>query len=121
MDKFARSENDNKMSKCSRQWRLALSQASNTALALAVVAATLALRKGIIPPARRGFNCADKTITFPTKEEFLSTGTLLGTGLLVTLGVIVFVEYFAGMINELIYIAFYIVFVTPVRDLRSVS
>ena len=29
------------------------------------------------------------------KDEFLSTGTLLGTGLLVTLGVIVFVEYFA--------------------------
>merc|ERR1719323_2784152 len=80
---------------CWRQWRLALAQASNAALALAVVAATLALRKGIIPPARRGFSCADKSITFPTKDEFLSTGTLLATGLIVTLGVIVFVEYFA--------------------------
>ena len=29
------------------------------------------------------------------QDEFLSTGTLLATGLIVTLGVIVFVEYFA--------------------------
>ena len=71
MDKFGRrSENvNNKMTKCSQQWRLALAQASNAALALAVVAATLALRKGIIPPARRGFSCADKSITFPTKAR----------------------------------------------------
>ena len=31
----------------------------------------------------------------PVQDEFLSTGTLLLTGLIVTLGVIVFVEYFA--------------------------
>ena len=31
----------------------------------------------------------------PVQDEFLSTGTLLATGLIVTLGVIVFVEYFA--------------------------
>ena len=59
-------------SRCSsQQWRLALAQASNAALALALVAATLALRKGIIPPARRGFSCADKSIAFPTKARCL--------------------------------------------------
>ena len=71
MDQFRVSGKDNKYNHhkmdCWRQWRLALAQASNAALALAVVAATLALRKGIIPPARRGFSCADKSITFPTK------------------------------------------------------
>ena len=80
MDQFRVSGKDNKYSNhhhhhkmsnggCWRQWRLALAQASNAALALAVVAATLALRKGIIPPARRGFSCADKSITFPTKAR----------------------------------------------------
>ena len=77
MDQFRVSGKDNKFGNhhhkmeggCWRQWRLALAQASNAALALAVVAATLALRKGIIPPARRGFSCADKSITFPTKAR----------------------------------------------------
>ena len=73
MDKFRVSgnkDNNSKMSRrCPEQWRLALAQASNAALALAVVAATLALRKGIIPPARRGFSCGDQSITFPTKAR----------------------------------------------------
>ena len=73
MDKFRVSgnkDNSSKMSRrCPEQWRLALAQASNAALALAVVAATLALRKGIIPPARRGFSCGDQSITFPTKAR----------------------------------------------------
>ena len=74
MDQFRVTGKDNKFNNhhkmdCWRSWRLALAQASNAALALAVVAATLALRKGIIPPARRGFSCADKSITFPTKAR----------------------------------------------------
>jgi hypothetical protein len=80
--------------------RLILSYAANTALVVFLVASTLALRKGVIPPARRGFSCADRGITFPTKEEFLSTGILLSTGLAVTLCVVVFAEYFRNDVKN---------------------
>ncbi len=82
--------------KSSGRWRSLLKLAGNATLMALLVAATLALRKGAIPAARRGFSCADRHIAFPTKTEFLSTSTLFVLGLMATLCVVVFSEYFVA-------------------------
>lgn len=66
----------------------------NVCIYLSLVVATLALRKGVISPVRRGFQCSDGSIQLPEKPESVSTGILLFSGVLFNLLLITLSEYF---------------------------
>lgn len=54
--------------------------AVNAALVVALVAVTLAFRKGVVSTPKRGFFCADPSIRYNVVPEAISTNVLLASG-----------------------------------------